>query len=272
MRKIWLAIIFAGIVLGITACSKKEEYGLCIISSKGTVGNNDSRYYPMHSVMKFPQALYVADYLQTNGIDLDSTVVIRKDELMQDTWSPMLDMMGEEKAFSFREMLSLSLAESDNNACDLLFKLFGMPEAVDLFLERIGFKDINVTYTEQQMHDDPTLAPANCCTPSEMARLLLWFNEHKDDNAYFRNVWDIMAACKTGADRISAAFGQDSRIIHKTGTGFAPENSLPQMNDAGIVILPDGQILAIAVFVPHPTSPTELAEIIKSSNHFRTGT
>lgn len=265
MRNIRLLFIFAGILLCVTTCGLKEEYGLCIISSEGTVSINESRFYPMHSVVKFPQALYVTDYLRTKGIDLDSTVFIRKDELLQDTWSPMLETVEDACEFSFRELLRLSLAESDNNACDLLFKFCGTPGAVDSFIKRLGFDDINVLVTERQMHDDISLAAENCCTPLEMARLLLWFNEHKDDDAYIREVWDIMASCNTGADRIPAAFGDGCRVIHKTGTGFAPENGMPQMNDAGIVIHPDGKVQFVAVFVPHPTSPTELAEIIKTS-------
>lgn len=265
MRKILLPLILAGITLFATACGENEEYGLCFISSEGTADINGDRFYPMHSIVKFPQALYVSDYMQTNGVSLDSMVVIRKAELMQDTWSPMLKVMEEEGAFSFRELLRLSLIESDNNACDLLFQLFGMPEKVESFVEGLGFKNIKIMYTERQMHDCPSLALENCCTPSEMARLLLWFNGHKDDNAYIREVWNLMAACNTGADRLPAAFGDGCRVVHKTGTGFAPENGMPQMNDAGIVIFPDGQVIAIAVFVPHPNSPNELAEIVKTS-------
>ena len=266
MRKIILPLILACIALYATACSEKEEYGLCIISSEKTVGINAGSFFPMHSVMKFPQALYVADYLQKNDIPLDSAVVVRKDGLMPDTWSPMMKEMGEEGVFSFRELLRLSLIESDNNACDLLFQLFGMPEKVESFVEGLGFKDIRILYTERQMHDDISLAAENCCTPLEMARLLLWFNEHKDDNAYFREIWEIMSVCNTGKDRIPAAFGTDCSIIHKTGTGFTPVDGMPQMNDAGIVFRPDGQVLAIAVFVPHPVSSTELAEIVKRNS------
>lgn len=263
MRKIRLLLIIAGIMPIITACSGKEKYGLCIISPEETVGVNAGSFFPMYSVVKFPQALYVADYLQRNDISLDSAVVVRKSELMQDTWSPMLEGMDESRTFSFRELLRLSLVESDNNACDLLFKLCGMPEVVDSFIKGLGFNDINIAVTERQMHDDIALAAANYCTPSEMARLFLWFEDHKDDNAYYREIWDKMSACNTGADRIPAAFGADCKIVHKTGTGFTPENGLPQMNDAGIVILPDGQMLAIAIFVPYPITVSELSEIVK---------
>ena len=53
-------------------------------------GINATSRFPMYSVMKFPQALYVADFLIRNNIELDTEVIVRKDKLMQDTWSPML--------------------------------------------------------------------------------------------------------------------------------------------------------------------------------------
>lgn len=269
MRRTCFLFILAGIMPIITACSGKEKYGLCIISTEGKAGINADRFFPMHSVVKFPQALYVAEYLQRNDIPLDSAVVVRKKELMQDTWSPMLVGMDESRTFSLRELLRLSLVESDNNACDLLFQLCGTPQDVDSFIKGLGFKDINVAATERQMHDDAALADTNSCTPVEMAYLFLWFAEHKNDNAYYREIWEIMAACNTGADRIPAAFGTECRVVHKTGTGFTPGNGLPQMNDAGIVIFPDGQILAVTVFVPHPATTSELSEIvIRHSNEF----
>lgn len=206
MKRIRLLLILAGSALCAAACGGNEAYGLCIVSSKGTAGINDGRLYPMHSVVKFPQALYVADYMQANGIS---------------------------------------------------------PEKVDSFIRGLGVRDINVKVTERQMHDDITLAAQNSCTPAGMASLLLWFNGHKDDNACIREVWDIMASCNTGADRIPAAFGDGCRVIHKTGTGFSAKGGLPQINDAGVVILPDGQVLAIAVFIPEPDSVSDISDIVR---------
>lgn len=261
--------LLAVTALVFSSCRDGNDCGLCMISSEETVSVNGSRTFPMHSVVKFPQALYVADYLSRNGVSPDSAVVVRKADLMQDTWSPMLEMMDTEKEFSFIELLKLSLAASDNNACDLLFELCGMPQDVDSFIKGLGFKDIDISVTERQMHGNISLASLNSCTPGEMSRLLLWFHEHKDDNSYYQGIWDIMASCETGADRIPAAFGSDCRIMHKTGTGFAPEGVLPPMNDAGIVIRPDGRVLAVSVFIPHPVSASELSETVKKNlEHF----
>lgn len=201
MRKILQPLMLAVIALCITACRGKEDYGLCILSDEVSVETNSQRFFPMHSVVKFPQALYVADYLNSIEFSLDSTTVVRKDELMEDTWSPMLEMIEDAREFSFRELLRLSLTESDNNACDLLFKLCGNPREVESYIKGLGFEGIEVSATERQMHDDISLSSQNRCTPSGMARLFLWFNAHKDDNEYIREVWDIMAECKTGTDR-----------------------------------------------------------------------
>ena len=48
-------------------------------------GINEDERFAMHSVMKFPQALYVADYLSRKGLALDDTIVVNKADLMQDT-------------------------------------------------------------------------------------------------------------------------------------------------------------------------------------------
>jgi len=72
--------------------------------------------------MKFPQALYVADFLTRNNIELNTEVIVRKEELLQDTWSPMVKTFEGEKAFTYSELLALSLQQSDNNACDILFE------------------------------------------------------------------------------------------------------------------------------------------------------
>lgn len=81
------------------------------ISYEGTA---DKRY-EMNSVMKFPQAIYVAHYLDSCGISLDQRVTVKKHDLEQNTWSPMLKMIDVEQEFSYGQLLALSLQQSDKN-------------------------------------------------------------------------------------------------------------------------------------------------------------
>ena len=99
--------------------------------------------------------------------------------------------------------------------------------------------------------------------PTEMVRLFEWFYHHKDDNQYLTFIWKAMADCSTGLKRIPAAIPADARIVHKTGTGFPSAEGLQDMNDAGIILMPDGSHVLIAVFTTHSPSEAVIADIAR---------
>ena len=261
MRKI-VTLIYALVAVSCWA-QEPTKYGACIMRNDSIIGINENERFAMHSVMKFPQALYVADYLSRKGLALDDTIVVDKADLMQDTWSPMLKLFEGEKPFSYAELLELSLGQSDNNASELLFKHCGKPKAVEKYMRKLGFHDIHVRMTEEQMHKRPTKAIENSSTPAEMVRLFEWFYHHKDDNQYLTFIWKAMADCSTGLKRIPAAIPADARIVHKTGTGFPSPEGLQDMNDAGIILMPDGNHVLIAVFTTHSPSEAVIADIAR---------
>ena len=242
---------------------ESKSYGACIMRDDSIIGINENERFAMHSVMKFPQALYVADYLSRKGLALDDTIVVDKADLMQDTWSPMLKRLEGKMAFSYAELLELSLVQSDNNACELLFKYCGKPQAVEKYIRRLGFPDINIRMTEEQMQKNPAKAIENSSTPAEIVRLFEWFYYSKDDNPYLTFIWEVMANCSTGQKRIPAAIPADARLVHKTGTGFPSSNGVQDMNDAGIILMPDGSHVIIAVFAKHSPSEAVIANIAR---------
>ena len=234
-----------------------------MIRNDSVSGINEKERFAMHSVMKFPQALYVADYLSRKGLALDDTIVVDKTDLMQDTWSPMLKQFEGKMAFSYAELLELSLVQSDNNACELLFKYCGRPQAVEQYIRKLGFRDIHIRMTEEQMHKNPAKAIENSSTPAEIVRLFEWLYHHKDDNQYLTFIWKRMADCSTGLKRIPATIPADARIVHKTGTGFPSSEGVQDMNDAGIILMPDGSHVIIAVFTTHSPSEAVIANIAR---------
>ena len=265
MRKI-ITFVFA---LVATSCLAQEpisdstRYGACIMRNGSIVGINENERFAMHSVMKFPQALYVANYLSRKGLRLDDKIVVDKADLMQDTWSPMLKLFEGVKAFSYAELLELSLGQSDNNASELLFKFCGKPQSIEKCMRKLGFHDIHIRMTEEQMHKNPAKAIENNCTPAEMVRLFEWFYRHKDDNQYLTFIWNVMADCSTGLERIPAAIPTDARVVHKTGTGFPSSEGVQDMNDAGIILMPDGSYAIIAIFTTHSSSEAVIANIAR---------
>ena len=240
-----------------------SSYGACIIRGGSVSGINENELFAMHSVMKFPQALYVADYLSRKGLALDDTIVVNKADLMQGTWSPMLKRFEGKMAFSYAQLLELSLVQSDNNACELLFKHCGKPKAVEKYMRKLGFYDIHVRMTEEQMHKDPAKAIENSSTPAEMARLFEWLYYYKDDNQYLTFIWKTMENCSTGLNRIPAAMPANAHIVHKTGTGFPSAEGLQDMNDAGIILMPDGSHVIFAVFTKQSPYESVITNIAK---------
>ena len=212
------------------------------------MGTGETEPCPMFSIVKFPQALFVCERMQRSGRRLDETITVRKSRLMKNTWSPMLARMGDKCRFSYAELLALSLQESDNNACDLLFCAFGKPRKVERYMKRLGFEGISVGATERQMMRHREKSSLNSSTPKDMVGLLEWFYQHREDNGYLSYVWELMANCQTGTTRIPSALSSDDVIVHKTGTGFPTDKGVSAINDAGIIIHPDGTHSVIALF------------------------
>lgn len=261
-KMILLAIILTATV---TASYGQTEEKICAFVQSGDnrISINDDEYCPMFSVVKFVQALYVAHRMEQTGKTLDGNVIVRKCDLMEDTWSPMLNKFdSSNRSFSFAELLRLSLQESDNNACDILFDEFGTPKDVEKYISDIGFPDIHVQHTERQMVADKKNAYLNAATPKEIARLLEWFFIHRNDNEYLVFIWQLMSGCNTGLSRLPAAVAAGDKVVHKTGTGFATETGVSAINDAGIILHPDGTHSIAVVFVLNHSGRPESAEAV----------
>ena len=68
--------------------TQKVQAGIAlIIDGEDTLALHNEVHYPMMSVFKFHQALAVADCLQRQGISLDTTLCIRKEELKENQQS-----------------------------------------------------------------------------------------------------------------------------------------------------------------------------------------
>ena len=53
----------------------------------------------------------------------------------------------------------------------------------------------------------------------------------------------------------------DGKLIHKTGSGFPSSDGRQDRNDVGIVLLPDGSHLSIAIFLQKSKEEKEVAKI-----------
>lgn len=233
---------------------KDVRIGVAVIfNGRDSVSVRGNEAFPMLSVYKFPQALAIADLMQSGALSLSDSVFISSSEMKPDTWSPMRDKYGvSDVRLPFSELLAFTLQQSDNNACDVLFKIIGVPEFVEKYLREKGFGDIHVVSTEDEMHRDLTLCYANNSTPLAMARLLDRFcTSMRDSTEIYSYIGRMMEECATGTDRLARPLeGSGAKIGHKTGTGDRnAAGRIIGVNDCGYVFLPDGRRYVIAVFV-----------------------
>ncbi len=236
-----------------------------IVDGRDAVSVNGNRDFPMLSVYKFPQALAVADHCVRHGIELSDSIAISPDEIKTGTWSPLRERYGiRALSLPVRELLEFSVIQSDNNACDILFRLIGGTSAADSLMKATGFGDIVISATEDEMHRDMYMCYLNRSTPLAMAGLFDRFYRGglADTSQVHRAIGEMMMSCATGDRRLPAPLlPTNAEIGHKTGTGDRnSQGRLTGVNDAGYVFLPNGNGYAIAVFIADSAYDMEQTE------------
>ena len=231
-------------------------------SGRFPVAASPGECFPMASVFKFHQALAVCDRLMRSGVSLDTEVSVGKADLAENTWSPLRDEYPYGGRFTYGELLAYTLQQSDNNACDFLFRTVCDASRTDSYIRSLGIDDFAIACDEETMHDDLSACYSNWTTPLAAAALLEKFYSVRDSSEYTGYVWKLMSDCRTGQNRIPGHIsGKVSQIAHKTGTGdIDADDRIMAVNDIGVVLLPDGRHYSIAVFVSDAAAGMEECE------------
>lgn len=234
--------------------TRDAKIGIAVITDRhDTICVNNEHPYPMNSVMKLYQAMAVVDMMQQRGHKVDSVFTFDRDEMDEKTYSPMRDTFQKRKTeTSVAELLKYSLQQSDNNACDMLFRHVVGVHDTDKYIRRLGFKDFAIAASEADMHADTTRVHTNWSYPLTAAMLInRLFTERLYNAEYQHFLIKTLNECSTGVNRLAKPLLTSGATIgHKTGTGFTSPEGYPQgINDVGFVRLPDGRSYSVAVFV-----------------------
>ncbi|HEY5326730.1 MAG TPA: class A beta-lactamase, subclass A2 [Mucilaginibacter sp.] len=226
------------------------------LENKDTLTYNGNARLVMESVMKFPMALTVLHLVDTGKLSLGQMVHITKRELPKNTYSPLRDKYPKGVDLPLSVVLGYMVSESDNNACDILLKLIGGTKRVQSFMLQLGIRGIAVRASEADIASARELEYVNWAKPFEMTALLDQFYNGK---ALTKNstgfLYKLMTETITGPMRLKGLLPAGTILAHKTGTSGTDAAGLtPATNDVGIITLPDGKHLAIAVFVCNSTN------------------
>jgi beta-lactamase class A len=206
----------------------------------------------MQSVFKFPLALKIFHDIEQGVYSLDQLVHIDEQDWVKGTLSPLRDSCkGQTVNVPLREIIRYTVSASDNNGCDILFRLAGGTGAVQDFIHEKGVRDIVIVATEAQMAQGWSVQYGDWCTPEAMTTLLRLFMEGRIlSPASTRLLMQFLVETATGPRRIKGLLSSSMTVAHKTGTSNTNQEGITAAtNDVGIITLPDGSHLIISVFV-----------------------
>lgn len=265
MRKILVLLLCAGCVFAQAADPERElrkavenvigdkrmTVGVAYMDGENTFTYNNDTRYPLLSVFKLHVAVAVLMKMQTEGTPLTDSVRVRESQMRKDTYSPMLKVYPRGGfCISIKDLLSFSVAESDNNAADILIDYAGGIGQVDIMMRKAGLRDFSLSETEAAMHEDRSRCYNNWSTPMSVVRLLREVFEGGCLSAEYRDcLQNIMFATVTGTDKIRSGLSDGMRLAHKTGSSDRVNGIKTADNDAGAIRLADGRTVYIAVFV-----------------------
>lgn len=237
----------------VVADGVRATVGVAVVFGDGdTLVVNNAHRYPTMSVYKFHQALALLDSLDRAGLPLTTRIPVLRSDLLSDTWSPLRDARPEGGyELTAAELLDYSVAQSDNNVCDLLFRFLGGPKTVNRYVARLGVGRTAIVADEETMHRRPDNQYLNWTTPLAAVRLLERFRRGELLSAEYGDfLLETMFGTTTGPDKLRGLLPADVAVAHKTGSAFRDaQGVMVADNDIGIVRLPDGRSYSIAVFV-----------------------
>ncbi len=228
-------------------------YSALGIEKNFTLNNQNANLkMPMLSVFKFHLALAVVHLVDEGKLTLNQKIFIKKEDLHTNTWSPLRDKNPEGNyEISLADLIKYNVAQSDNNACDILFGLIGGTEYLQKFMNDRGVKNFQVKYNENDFRQKGyTSLYENYTTTKSIVKLLKEFYQGK---IVSKNSTDflmkIMEDTNTGMAKIPALL-PNIKMARKTGSSGKMDNGLTVAeNDAGILTLSNGNHFTLAVFI-----------------------
>lgn len=231
---------------------KEAEIGVAWMEGNAMHSINNERLYPLMSVFKLHVAVALLRDMQRRGAAVDTTLNITPEQMRKDTYSPLMKLHPDGNfSITLPQLIHYAIAESDNNAADILIAMAGGIDSVDREIHAMGIKDCHLSETEATMYKAPINSYANWSKPESVVWLLRKLYDGKLlSGEYNRCIKQALAATTTGADKIKAGLAQGMTLAHKTGTGFRlPDGTKTADNDAGVVTRPDGSRVIIAILI-----------------------
>jgi beta-lactamase class A len=223
-----------------------------LVETGETVAWNGDGHFPMQSVYKAPIAMAVLHEVDAGRLALDAPIRVEAADLVPaGMHSPLRDAHPRGGvAVPLRDLLRLSAEESDGTASDVLLRILGGKAKAQAYLSSLGVEGIRVETTEAEMGRDYAAQYRSWASPVAAVEWLAVLQRGHDLTPASRGLllgW--MTTTKTFPTRLKGQLPAGTPVAHKTGSSGSREGVAAATNDIGIITLPDGRHLAVAVFL-----------------------
>jgi len=235
------------------------------LESGDTLNFNAQSRLVMHSIFKFPIAMTVLHLVDQGKYKLDQKMKLRKSDMLPaKMYSPLRDKYPDGAEITLGELLSYMISLSDNTPCDYLLKKIGGPQVVESYVKSLGVKGIAIKASESDMASAWEVQYTNWAKPADMVKLLELFYSGKNlSKASNDFLMKVMLETSTGPKRLKGLLPANAIVAHKTGTSPTNAEGLTAAtNDVGIITLPNGKHIAIAVMVCNSKADEVTREVV----------
>ena len=212
---------------------------------------------PMQSVFKVPLAVTALHLVEQGKFSLDQPIrFLASDRILPHIYSPLQDKYPEAQVdIPMRELLRLAVYLSDNVAADIALRTIGGPAIVERYMESIGVNGFHLKDGEQGLHRDVAVQYRNWFEPAGAVQLLLRISDSSPlTREHTQLILEWMRDSPRAPNRIKGALPSGTIVMHKPGTSDTGNGVTYATNDIGLITLPNGRRMAIAVFITDSTA------------------
>jgi beta-lactamase class A len=209
------------------------------------------RHFPMQSVYKLPIGMAVLAAVDRGDLRIEQDVTVsRADMVPNGVFSPLRDAHPDGATVPLRELLRLAVEISDGTASDVLLRLAGGFDGVNAYLRGLGVTGVVVATTENEMGHDAMAQYRSWASPDQTVILLSRLQAGAGlSKASRATLMQWLMETKTSQTRLKGLLPAGTVVAHKTGSSGTQDGLTRATNDVGLITLPDGRHIAIAVFV-----------------------
>lgn len=211
---------------------------------------------PMQSVFKLPLAFTVLHQVEKGTLSLDQPVRFHpEDRILPHVYSPLQDQYPDAGVdVPLRELLRLTVSLSDNVAADILLRLVGGPKAVNAYIAGLGIRGFHLQDSEAVLHHEVSAQYRNWFEPAGAVQLLRRISDNSPLTSEHTDLFLGWMTSDLRTKRLEGDLPAGTRVAHKSGTSDVDNGVAHATNDIGLIPLPDGRRIAIAVFVTDSTA------------------